>query len=196
VSRSQYPFRISDQFEEIPPSVDRKSPENLRRLLYDTIDQEFDRYLEAASNAFREALNKVKVEDRRGYDVASVSPDTLYKAVRGKTGIGYGIINALAKYYKVPISVLLLYTRIRDEMETIEKRNSREAWRVLSSFRAAFDHIERQVAAYNGSEKDILELFGHNQFLSYVAVYTARLNAQIEQPELDLFSGVERRQTD
>jgi hypothetical protein len=169
--------KVPKKFKSLLPS-DRLNSEMIRRVFYDTIATDFDRDIGLACDAF--FLVVKDLSDRRPYD-SLLTVSSLRKAVADTHYITYKELNALAKYHKIPISALLLFTRIRDEMETVEKRQSGDAWRVLTAVRAALEHLESQVDRRRNSDEDVFDIFGHSDFMEYVQSYTIALQ-QKETP--------------
>ena len=173
--------RVGKTFKSVPPK-DRMNSQMIRRLLYDTIASEFDRDCKIASARFAEATIS---DDMRAYD-KPIGHHTLYKAATDVHGITFQELNALAKFYKIPISIMLLFTRIRDELELVEGRHSGEAFRILSAAKIAIAHLEKQATLAIKSDNDILAFFGHAQFKNYVSAYVEHLQIQLEEPELPI----------
>lgn len=173
--------RVGKTFKSVEPK-DRKNSQMIRRLLYDTIAFEFERDCRIAGARLAEATAS---DDMRAYD-KPIGHNTLYKAATDAHGITFQELNALAKFYKIPISIMLLFTRIRDELEFIEDRQNGEAFRILSAAKIAIAHLEKQANLAIKSDNDILAFFGHIQFKNYVTDYVEHLQAQVEEPELPI----------
>jgi hypothetical protein len=191
VTERKYPFRIADEFLDISIPSTRKNSQTIRRLLYDTIDHEFGRDLEIASDKLSQATKVTS--DRRAYDKVNMSADSLSRMVRDETFITFAVLNALAKYYHIPMSALLLFTRIRDEMEANEYRKSNDARNLLVAMQETIVHLEKVVDSKRDAIGDALD---HQTFLGYVSVFQKVQQDQKEQPELAFFQAPKRRKDD
>jgi hypothetical protein len=182
VPTSKRPMRVGRRFKTVEPEK-RQNSEMIRRFLYDVVTSEFDRDLERASKVLLDTVNKA--EDHRGYD-RNLGTNSLKRAILDDTFITYGQISALAKLYNVPIAAILIFTRIRDELETPKKQKSGQAEIILDSLRAIIIHLEKVIEESSGGEGKISKLFEHQAFLEYVAIYRARheqlTNQQFELP--------------
>jgi hypothetical protein len=173
--------RVGKSFTSIEPK-DRRNSQMIRRLLYDTIAHEFERDCNQASTGFAEAT---KSTDMRAYD-RLIPAHSLYKAANDHHAITFQTLNALARYYKVPISVILIFTRIRDELEYADKRDHSEASHILAAMRAVIGDLETRVSSVIKSDCDIFDWFGHSDFKDYVDTYRSSLKSNSEQPQLPL----------
>jgi len=173
-------MNVGRKFRSKEPN-ERKNSEMIRRLFYDVVAQDFDRSIDRACEAFNAKLQAL--DDKRDYDSA-LPPTSYQKIILDKHFISYAHLNALTKFYEVPISVLLLFTRIRDELEDQKTRKDGRAGNIISAFRKAIDHLEAVTKTATASTDDILSLLGHKGFREYIAVYRENLEAIWTQPRL------------
>jgi hypothetical protein len=158
---------VAKKFRHKIPN-ERRNSEMIRRLLYDQL------------------FSKVSVsENRRGYD-RLISANSLHKAVLDKHFIGYAHLNALAKHYNIPISAMLLFTRIRDELEEPETRRDRRATSILTALRATITHLEGKALKAEDSQDCIFEHLGHKGFLEFVAIYQEAFEEVWTQPRFEV----------
>lgn len=182
VSVTKRNMRVGRKFKFVEPD-NRQNSETIRHFMYDVISNEFGRDLDAASEVLLDTVNKA--QDHRGYD-RNLGANSLKRAVLDDTFITYGQISALAKFYKVPIAAILIFTRIRDELETSKKQKSGQAEIILESLRAIIMHLEKVIREPKGTYELDSDLFGHPAFLEYVSIYHERYeqltNQQFELP--------------
>jgi hypothetical protein len=118
--------------------------------------------LDRAAKAINDKLRDV--EDKRDYD-RSIPPGSLQRAILDDHYITYAHLNAVAKLYGIPVSLILAFTRVRDELESVEKRGELEALRVLSGMSAAIAHLSSRAREAAESKDDVLVHLGHDAFL-------------------------------
>jgi hypothetical protein len=176
-------MKVGRKFKTKLPTM-RKNSEMIRRLFYDLIAQEFDRSIDQACDAFNAKLQAL--DDKRDYDT-NIQPGSLQKIILDHHFISYAHLNALAKFYDIPISVMLLFTRVRDELESPETRSFGRASNIITAFRAAIDHLEAVTEETASSDGDVFAFLGHAGFRQYVEAYRSNFEALWTQPRLPEF---------
>jgi hypothetical protein len=173
-------MNVGEKFITKAPQ-DRKNSETQRRLLYDIVACDFSRSLERTCDAINAHLRRVK--DPRDYD-RPIKASSLQRVILDDYFITYAHLNAVAKLYGIPISLVLAFTRIRDELEDVEKRGQLDALRILTGMRAAIDHLLSQAREVTNSREDVLTHLGHSAFKDYVMAY--KDHARVDWVQLDL----------
>jgi hypothetical protein len=162
---------------------ERVNAETIRRFMHDFVAHEFARNCATAADSLN-AL-PIKVEERRGFR-KNVTKSSIETATRDSQHIRYAHLDAMARYYKIPVSMILLFTRVRDELETIDQRRNRNVFRVLKSIRSLLDHVERLAEDVSRSDAGLYEVMGHDVFLSYAEVYRKEYEGSFVQHTLPL----------
>ncbi|MGE0677204.1 hypothetical protein [Pseudolabrys sp.] len=130
--------RILREFKEIK-SKERRNPQTIRRLIYDILKQYFDGNLHVAATR----LNKNRVAHKGRNYKTQISQEGLYSVSRDRQWIKYLLLEALAIELKVPVSVLLFYTRLRSEQE--ERDNGTRARAMIKGFSAVVSDAKRKM---------------------------------------------------
>lgn len=146
----------------------RRNSQSIRRMLYDIIERRFGRSVDKASSHLSAALTSIR--DHRGYH-RGMTAESLYRTSRDDYFMTYSQLDAMAQIHRVPLSVLLLFTRVRSEMETPERRRAGEAQRIISAFREALNHLDELAMEANRSDEDIYQMLDYGAFEAFVEVY-------------------------
>ncbi len=179
--KKRRPNRIDTGFLDIAPK-DRKNSQTIRRLIFDTIAHEFDHDCDRASTELGQATQS---SDRRAYD-RPIPANSFRRVVRDEVAITFQHLNALAKYYNIPISVMLLFTRIRDELESVEQRQNGEAARILDAFNSAVEFLKTDAGKCRRTDRDIVDMLGHRAFKQFAESYREALNTLRDEPQLPI----------
>lgn len=166
-------WRRIKHFVEVDNPEKRRNSQSIRRLLFDTIYHEFDRSCHIASERLKPLLKGSR--DRRGYH-RNMSADSIYKVSRDTQFASYTHIDAIAQFHKVPMSVILLFTRIRSELESPERRKSQEAMRIINAFQKALAVLEIHTAKAAKSESDVYTLIDYDVFREFTEAYLETFN--------------------
>lgn len=156
-----FPFR---------PVSKRKNSQNLRKFIYDLVESEFDGDLEKACYQINERV--LAYHDRRDYDVA-IQPASLRKVILDYHMISYMHLNAIARYCDIPMSLIILFTRIRDELEDEQGLDSRQTLSIINGVQAFLEGLSLIEARYffQVDTDDPFFGIGHNEFMECVARY-------------------------
>jgi hypothetical protein len=167
-------WRRIKHFVEVENPEKRRNSQSIRRLLFDTIYHEFDRSCHIASEKLKPLLKVAR--DRRGYH-RNMSADSIYKVSRDIQFASYTHIDAIAQFHKVPMSVILLFTRIRSELESPDRRKSQEAMRIINAFQKALSVLETHTAKAGKSDDDVYTLIDYSVFQEFAEAYRETFNA-------------------
>jgi hypothetical protein len=90
------------------PQLKRNNPQSLRKTLYEITERMLGKELSAVSSQLKAALRS-----RHGRSLhATLSGEILYNIIRDDTQIKYCHLEAYARRLEVPVSLLLLYSRL------------------------------------------------------------------------------------
>lgn len=145
--------RKIDKFLEVP-AVKRRNPNSVRRLLFQFIEQVFNKdcvpAAAALSTAPRGSLS-------RSYQM-SFSGEVLYNLTRDDKSVSYTVLDAFARYHGIPLSLVLIFTRIHSEIDDPARRSEGHHLSTIAALKAALDAIEES-AINSDPEAD-----AHRQF--------------------------------
>jgi hypothetical protein len=158
------------KFVEVEPEK-RQNPNSIRRLFFQFIDQEFDKDCRPAAAALSstERPNGVTRSYQRG-----LSEESLYNFTRDRRSIDYATLDAFARYHNVPLSLVLLFTRIHSELEDENRRIESHASRTIAGLRQALNKLEEAVI-HSDPDKPVHEQLNYGFFQSlseeYLEIY-------------------------
>lgn len=98
-------------FPETKDHSERRNPKSIRKLIYDVIRSDFEGDCNKAALKFEEVR---KAHKNRNYKT-SVTAESYYRIVHDKQSARYMHLEAIAIYLKVPVGLLLLYSRLTAE---------------------------------------------------------------------------------
>jgi hypothetical protein len=143
---------------------DRNNSNSIRRLLFDVIWHHFNRSTTAAAHHFREVLRDSKHRRKFRTSGRGLSEWPLYRVTRDDQPIAFTQLDAIAQHLNVPLAVILLFTRIRSEIEMADGHDVREAGRVLTSTKAAINRLEEILNSWNGPIENVYDHLSHKEF--------------------------------
>lgn len=77
----------------------------------------------------------------------------------------------MSQVLEVPQAVMLLFTRVRAEVELAQGHKNVEAYRVLTSMKAAILELERLLGRPGDAMSDVYEQLSHEQFEQVCQAY-------------------------
>ncbi len=154
---------------------ERKNSQSVRRLLFDLISQEFGKSSTKAANSLSATLKSRRPRDRRAFR-RGFSGESLYKVAIDRQTISFTQLDAIALHYKVPLALVLLFTRLRSEVELADSHHTGEAMRILNALRAAIQELEKLLLEGPG-ERDVYEHLNHRAFEETVGAYLDAFDA-------------------
>lgn len=87
------------------PEAERRNPQSIRELIFYIVKRDFEGSIAEAAEAFDQHKSRKK---RKGFNITS---DSLYNIIKDRALIRYYQLEAIANYLKIPVFVLLLFTR-------------------------------------------------------------------------------------
>ena len=129
--------RKIDKFLEVP-AVKRRNPKSVRRLLFQFIEEAFDKDCVPAAAALSKAP---RGSLSRSYQM-SFSGEVLYNLTRDEKSASYTVLDAFARYHGVPLSLVLIFTRIHSELDDPNRRFEGHHLSTISALKAALAAIE------------------------------------------------------
>jgi hypothetical protein len=117
-----------------PPT--RKNSASIRRFLYDVVLRDFASSPWKAAKGLTQALNTA--EDRRAYR-KGFSQDTTFRVLSDQKTISFNELDSVGLHYRVPISLVLIFTQLRSEMKNFGKAR---AIKTIKAFKAATAALE------------------------------------------------------
>jgi len=97
--------------------------------------------------------------------------ESIYRTSIDYHFFNYSQLDALAQVHNIPLSLLLIFTRVRSEMENVDRRRTNEAQRIVVAFRSAIDHLDGLVTRGSKNEDDIYEILNYEVFKEFIAIY-------------------------
>lgn len=172
------PARRVRTFKQVP-DLERRNPASIRRFLFDLVVQEFDRSCQTASETLSGALHAAPQhrKHRRGF-----SAEAVYRVARDLQTVSFNQIDGMALHYGVPMALILLFTRVRSELDESESHAAQSALRVIGAFRSALDRLEEEVRALPVPLREVHTTFDHECFMSVREKYLDAYRE--EQPRL------------
>lgn len=163
---TQERIRQIGAFREKIPQADRLNPESIRKLIYDFCMHECGGDLDKSAKILRESIKKSK---NRTLNM-TFTADSLYEILRDRTHIKYGHLDALAKYYNVPVSFLLIYTRLYADQEDNKYDDSIQ---MLEGYMRIFSYYLLHVADKSDlrSEKSRKKSLEYEDFKYWIKLY-------------------------
>ena len=145
---------------------------------------EFDRSCRDAAIGLSERPNS-ESPSARSYQ-QNISSDSLYRLTHDLREIAYHDLDALARFYDVPMSVILLYTRVCSEVEKdigSLPLGSVRAKNVVLGFANALNFLEQHIDSIDLSNKpNNDESFSYEVFMDYIEAY--RSQSGYDQPSM------------
>lgn len=149
------PRRIGHELKRRPPA-ERLNPEVIRAFLHEFVSERFNRNATAAAEAVESARPK---PGRKGHYRSDFRPETLYDLIHDRARLKYYQLESIAHFYQIPVSALLLFTRLRSELEDT-RLGASKALDLTRAFRRFVDRMEAVVTEMiEGGEahrKDVL----------------------------------------
>ena len=108
-----------------------------------------------------------------------MTAESLYRTSLDDYFFTYSQLDAMAQVYGVPLSAVFLFTRIRSELDSIERRKSSEAERIITAFREALDHLYELTLTASKSDGDIYAILDHQAFEDFISVYRDKFNESL-----------------
>jgi len=151
--------RIGSALKRRPPA-ERLNPEVIRAFLHELVTIRFGRDVTAAAQAIDAARPK---PGRKGHYRSDFRAETLYDLIQDRARIKYYHLEAVSHFYNMPVSVLLLFTRLRSELED-SREGLAKARDIIRATRRFLDRVEDAVAS---AEKGDLSTLRSNSILSF-----------------------------
>jgi hypothetical protein len=153
----------------------RKNSASIRRFFYDLVATEFNTNLRDAASALTRALNEA--EDQRGYRRRPFVENTAYYVECDRQMISFNQLDSMGLYYRVPMALIVLFTRIRSEMQNHGSGRNARAKQTLDAFQEALTALKQIVADMPPRAKPY-EYLGHDKFHAVRQVYLDHLGGQ------------------
>lgn len=170
------PSRKLGQFHTIP-ELKRNNPQSLRKILYELTLRQFDRNLSRAASELKSALRT-----RRGRTLHStLSGESLFNILSDRTHIKYYHLEAYARQLKIPVSLIVLYSRLT--------ANQHDGTPHLNgAMLAAFSRIVQDASTMLTKRQGDPELFKIDDLLRWIELY---VNEADRTENLSLFPSSE-----
>jgi hypothetical protein len=146
------------------PHQQRYNSTSIRRLLFDVICEHFSRNLAEAADRFRKLLAEHQTRRRFKPRGAGLTEWSLYRVTRDEKPITFSQLDAVSQHLSLPQSVMLLFTRVRSEIELAEGHNTQEALRVVTSVKAAVQRLEKILQSAGGEMPEVYKQLSHSEF--------------------------------
>ncbi|KRB80935.1 hypothetical protein ASE00_18175 [Sphingomonas sp. Root710] len=164
--------RSVGEFNRIDKAIERLNPESIRRLFYDTIHQQFGGNVRKAVTEFADILKRSENFLKFRRHKIGISEDSLYKLTKDKQLVSYTQLDALAQHHKVPLGLLLIFTRLRSEISSGDGDHERLV-KMTGGLKAAITMMESRIRAA-GREGSTIAM-DHDAFIDFVEAYRSRL---------------------
>ena len=175
-----------------PSKEARRNYTSLRRMFFDLIVQEFEKSARAAASGLSDTLRAPQNQraHRRGF-----SGEALYQRVIDRYTVTFNQVDAMALHYRLPMAAILLFSRVRSEVEHGGVFGKERARRLLRAFResvlaleaaieAGFPKTHRELARY-----DVYEHLDYEAFLEFRSTFLDRWDEADDQLGLPLAEG-------
>jgi hypothetical protein len=133
--------RLSLELKQVP-AAERHNPQVIRALLHEWISAEFDGFVDPAAAAVEQQR---PAPGEKGHFGIELKPETLYRLVLDDTYAKYAHLEAVAHYHRVPVSMLLFFTRVKAELEEVETGGHDRARKIVDACRAFIGVVESLV---------------------------------------------------
>lgn len=110
--RKSRPKRLGGQLKSVEKGK-RVNPKVIRSVLFEWINEEFDRDIGAAAIEVSNSITK----NRSIAYKSALSSETLYDIINERTQLKYVHLDMICNHLKIPVSMLLAFTRLRSEIE-------------------------------------------------------------------------------
>lgn len=137
--------------------ANRKNSASIRRFLYDVVLRDFASSPWKGAKGLTEALNAA--EDQRAYR-KGFSQDTTFRVLSDAKTISFNELDSLGLHYRVPISLVLIFTQLRSEMTNFGKARP---CKTIKAFKAAVEALELMVQNADDKEDGYANL-SHDRF--------------------------------
>lgn len=160
-------------FNDVPPQQ-RNNSNSIRRLLFDVVVRDFGGSTTAAATRFRRLLHDS--QDRRKYRMhgKGLSEWTLKRVALDDTPVNFNQLDALAHHLEMPVGLVLLFTRVRSEVEG-DRGDIHEAKKILVAARSALNRLEKLLGSGEAPLPNVYESLSHEQFESVRKAYLDKL---------------------
>jgi hypothetical protein len=149
----------------IVPRLKRNNPQSLRKTLYEITERMLGKNLSAVSDQLKEALRS-----RHGRSLhATLSGEVLYNLIRDDTQIKYYHLEAYARRLEVPVSLLLLYSRLTANQDDRTPELNEAMLRT-------FGWIVKDAAAKLAKDPANQNLFQVDDLIRWISVYREETN--------------------
>jgi hypothetical protein len=173
MASNRVPKRIR-KFLRVAPR-ERNNSNSIRRLLFDVVWQDFERSTMAAAQRFKQILHEAKDARKFRLHGKGLSGWSVYRVTRDAQSITYTQLDAMAQHLDIPMSLLLLFTRVRSEVELADGHDPHGARSVLTAMRSAIDKLESLLHQGDGQIEDVYKHLSHEQFNEVRRVYLAKI---------------------
>lgn len=136
--KGRRPRRIGPVLKPVK-AADRLNPQVFRALLHELVTERFGRDVILAAETINAARPPA---GRKGHFRSEFRAETLYDLINDRARIKYYQLEAVAHLYRIPVSMLLLFTRVRSELEDPRDGFAR-AIDLLKGSRAFINSLER-----------------------------------------------------
>ncbi|MBT9293109.1 hypothetical protein [Prosthecodimorpha staleyi] len=148
----------------------RLNPQSLRNVIYEIIKSRYDGYLEDASIDI-DAARDSTVQKRRK---TLINEHVLYRITNDITSIRYAHLEGIALALNVPLSLILLYSRIISNQKNDKNHENK---RIINAFKAIINDID--MAINNNGVKT--HQFSIQDFNRWVDIFQRENPAQKEE---------------
>ena len=169
---SPSPRRIKT-LKQVEPH-ERNNSNSLRTLLFDVIERDYDGSTRDAAQRFRQLLKQSR--DRRKFRMhgKGLSPWSLSRVCDDDTPITFAQLDALAHHVEMPMGLVLLFSRIRSEVESA-RGDITDARKILLAAKAALNRLEKSLGPGDAPIANVYEHLSHDEFEAMRAAYAAEL---------------------
>jgi hypothetical protein len=164
------------EFKRVPNTHDRRNPQSVRKTLYDITTALYNNNLPEFADSLRLALRT-----RMGRSLkSSFSSEGIYGLLIDRTHIKYYHLESYARLIGVPVSLILLYSRMTSNQEDEPPHLNR-------SMIAAFLKILNDASTKLEENPNQGNLYAIDDFFRWVQIYRDEESLRSQQPQLDLF---------
>lgn len=158
-------------FRHIDPRNEaRVNSESVRRLLFDTVWADFGKNLRKCEEAFKKILSQsTKIRGFRTHPTG-ITEEAFYKVLADKHLNSFSQLDALAQHHKIPMGLMLIFTRARSDLEGAGALSTGEALRLLTACRASIGLLEELLLA-NPEHPEAYQFLDHTSFIRFRDTY-------------------------
>lgn len=165
--------RQLNSFPETKDHGERRNPKSIRKLIYDVIRSDFDGNCNEAAAVFESVR---KYHKNRKYKT-SVTAESYYLIVHDKQSARYMHLEAIAIYLKVPVGLLLLYSRL-----TAEQNEDTDPHLRVIGMLDALTLIVQHASDKAQKAEQVNELFGYHDLKLWIEYFKDRPRPGVSAP--------------